>query len=374
MVHYSLSAQITVIFMLTVSVVSAATQFSFYRLARGVPGLRDWAAAMALMVVFSVLTIARPALPAFISIIVTNAIILGVEVIVHQGVRRFCGLRRAWAAPLAVAAACLAPLCFLYGADEYAYLILRVILYSAAAGTIEAMSAAVLLRTLPGEGGGRRIAAGFFGLVALLSLVRSLWMIADSPDPHGEPMVGIGSWLIYSYGLLIVLLTFAATAVLSVEGLRREMGRRIDDGERLTRELEEQLRGAGRADGDWLFDAGRWTLAAPGEEPVSLTASEARVLGRLLAMPGQPVSREALCEALGWVTTGAEARNVDGLISRLRRKFSRSTATFPVRSVRNAGYVIDGSARSLAREPAAEAPPMPRRAGRLAKTRSPAAP
>jgi DNA-binding response OmpR family regulator len=58
----------------------------------------------------------------------------------------------------------------------------------------------------------------------------------------------------------------------------------------------------------------------------------------LLAQTGEALSREQLCETLGWPLSSDGARNIDGLIYRLRRKFPELRDSFPIKAVRNAGY------------------------------------
>lgn len=90
----------------------------------------------------------------------------------------------------------------------------------------------------------------------------------------------------------------------------------------------------------WLFDAAAWTLTAPDGVLVRLSGAEYNVVSLLARDPGAPVSRDSMFQALGKIASGPEDRSLDALLSRLRRKFTASTCSFPVKSVRGIGYVL----------------------------------
>jgi two-component system response regulator CpxR len=71
--------------------------------------------------------------------------------------------------------------------------------------------------------------------------------------------------------------------------------------------------------------------------PLDLTSAEFALLERLLRRAGHPVSREELAKAaLGRVGSAGLDRNVDTLVSKLRRKLGREEA---IKTVRNIGYL-----------------------------------
>lgn len=90
----------------------------------------------------------------------------------------------------------------------------------------------------------------------------------------------------------------------------------------------------------WVFDTERWTLSSPTGEEVRLSGAEHTVLMALTQQPGQPVSRDVLFNALGKQPTGPEDRSLDVVVSRLRRKYTDSAVTLPIRSARGVGYVF----------------------------------
>lgn len=96
---------------------------------------------------------------------------------------------------------------------------------------------------------------------------------------------------------------------------------------------------------EWAFDAERWTLAAPNGQEARLSAAEYRLIAALVAVAGQPLSRDELFAALGRPASGEGDRSLDVLMSKLRRKFV--SVTVPIQSVRNVGYVFPKPVKQL---------------------------
>jgi two-component system response regulator CpxR len=71
--------------------------------------------------------------------------------------------------------------------------------------------------------------------------------------------------------------------------------------------------------------------------PLDLTSAEFALLERLLRRAGEPVSRDELAQAaLGRVGSAGLDRNVDTLVSKLRRKLGNEET---IKTVRNIGYL-----------------------------------
>ena len=97
------------------------------------------------------------------------------------------------------------------------------------------------------------------------------------------------------------------------------------------------------ADCVWRFDAARWTLSLPERPPVRLSMAEKIVLEQLLGRAGQVASRDKLVELLSRQHIRVYSRNLDALISRLRRKAERVCGgKLSILSARNIGYVFTG--------------------------------
>jgi len=78
-----------------------------------------------------------------------------------------------------------------------------------------------------------------------------------------------------------------------------------------------------------------------GGRPLDLTSAEFALLERLLRRAGQPVTRDELAHAaLGRVGTAGLDRNVDTLVSKLRRKLGGEDS---IKTVRNIGYLYAAS-------------------------------
>lgn len=99
----------------------------------------------------------------------------------------------------------------------------------------------------------------------------------------------------------------------------------------------------------WRLDPASWRLTAPNETTVQLTATEFACLSRLSECRGSPVSRGDLIAALDRPSMRYNDRNLDALISRLRRKVDRACGVeLPVSVVYGVGYVFRSEAESKA--------------------------
>lgn len=97
-----------------------------------------------------------------------------------------------------------------------------------------------------------------------------------------------------------------------------------------------------QATASWRLILGAWELKAPGGLVIKLTAQESAFLQVLVEQAGQTVNRKKIVQSLGKNFTDYDPRNLDVLILRLRKKVASVTsATFPVKTVHGAGYVIE---------------------------------
>ncbi len=100
--------------------------------------------------------------------------------------------------------------------------------------------------------------------------------------------------------------------------------------------------GAG-APGPWIFRARKWLLESPTGHAVKLSSMELQILDRLVASPGEPVSRIELMRHAGRPDTEDAGRGLDLIIFRLRRKVEKDCGlALPVVSARGKGYVFAG--------------------------------
>lgn len=93
----------------------------------------------------------------------------------------------------------------------------------------------------------------------------------------------------------------------------------------------------------WVLSKSTQNILSPGGQAQDLTHSEFTLLNILAEKSGEPVDRQTLCVALGRPPLGPDDRNLDVLVSRLRKKFSAADGdTLPLRSARNIGYIFYG--------------------------------
>jgi DNA-binding response OmpR family regulator len=97
------------------------------------------------------------------------------------------------------------------------------------------------------------------------------------------------------------------------------------------------------ASGRWRLETNDWCLVAPNGTLLALTAPERCVLQRLFAAAGQPVEREALVTALAGSDRDFDARRLDALVHRLRRKAEvQAETTLPLVATRGIGFLFAG--------------------------------
>lgn len=90
----------------------------------------------------------------------------------------------------------------------------------------------------------------------------------------------------------------------------------------------------------WLFDEAGEMLIAPGGDCARLSPLETAMLAALRARQGEPLTRVELAEAAG-ISPGADYRNLDAAMFRLRRKIERDTRQpSPIRTVHGVGYQL----------------------------------
>lgn len=98
---------------------------------------------------------------------------------------------------------------------------------------------------------------------------------------------------------------------------------------------------------DHIFDAKGMSLVDLEGREIALTTLEFAVLQALVTRPRQVLSREALLElvhASGWK---GSARNIDNLVSRIRKKVVTKDGRSLVKTVRGAGYMFSAETTSV---------------------------
>ncbi len=91
---------------------------------------------------------------------------------------------------------------------------------------------------------------------------------------------------------------------------------------------------------DFIFDTSAMALTAPSGDEVSLTTLEFSVLKTLVTHAREVLSRDFLLESVHAANWAGSDRNIDNLVSRIRKKMTAPGSAPPVRTVRGVGYMF----------------------------------
>lgn len=92
---------------------------------------------------------------------------------------------------------------------------------------------------------------------------------------------------------------------------------------------------------DWRLEDTSWCLTSPCGTQVQLTATEFACIAKLMKARGSAIPRQDLIAALDRPSMRYNERNLDGLISRLRRKVAQFCGMeLPISVVYGVGYVF----------------------------------
>jgi DNA-binding response OmpR family regulator len=95
----------------------------------------------------------------------------------------------------------------------------------------------------------------------------------------------------------------------------------------------------------WMLNEMQWSLITPNGLCVKLTQSEIKFLNPLMRQPGAPVEREALVASLGHKPDYYDARRMEVMVRRLRKKIEQlGDDTLPVDTVYGRGFVFTAKA------------------------------
>ncbi|WP_310566570.1 response regulator transcription factor [Hydrogenophaga sp.] len=93
----------------------------------------------------------------------------------------------------------------------------------------------------------------------------------------------------------------------------------------------------------WMLDAMNWSLLSPDGVSIELTNNERSLMRRLAQTPGQPVSRDEIARALGVQPQAYDARRLEVLVRRLRKKADACLGyPFPLQTAHRVGYAFLG--------------------------------
>ncbi|KXO73008.1 response regulator transcription factor [Brucella anthropi] len=96
--------------------------------------------------------------------------------------------------------------------------------------------------------------------------------------------------------------------------------------------------------GLWMLNSAGWTLTAPNQQIIKLTATEFAFMKALCDRSGEIVQREGLAETLAGQRSNFDKRYLDAVVSRLRRKIeSQAQLPAPIMVVYGVGYTFTGA-------------------------------
>jgi DNA-binding response OmpR family regulator len=92
---------------------------------------------------------------------------------------------------------------------------------------------------------------------------------------------------------------------------------------------------------DWKIDSVEWNLVTPEGHLVSLTPQEYQFLNALNNAPSRVMTRTQIVQALGKHEDTYDARSLDALVLRLRKKVAAVTRqSLPLKTVHGTGYSL----------------------------------
>lgn len=94
----------------------------------------------------------------------------------------------------------------------------------------------------------------------------------------------------------------------------------------------------------WTLQKSLMSLTTPDGHTFGLSGAEFRVLEKLFENKGEATSKDTLIKAStgSCAPTVQQIRSLEVLLSRLRRRLTTDTGPFPVKSLRNVGYIFHG--------------------------------
>ncbi|MGH6763712.1 MAG: response regulator transcription factor [Phyllobacterium sp.] len=114
----------------------------------------------------------------------------------------------------------------------------------------------------------------------------------------------------------------------------------------LLRRTEDQSDATDNNTGDnWVLDSRHWTLTAPNQRSLKLTATEFALVSALCKRGGGICDREELVGAIARPAAHFDNRHLDAVVSRLRRKIGeRTNLQGPIKVVYGVGYTFTAPA------------------------------
>lgn len=120
-----------------------------------------------------------------------------------------------------------------------------------------------------------------------------------------------------------------------IEAAIRSLLRRTGDQSEITNGIEDR----------WVLDRRNWTLTAPNQRSLKLTATEFALVSTLCKHGGGICERDELVQTIARPRAHFDNRHLDAVVSRLRRKIAEHTnLRVPIKVVYGVGYTFTDSA------------------------------
>ena len=95
---------------------------------------------------------------------------------------------------------------------------------------------------------------------------------------------------------------------------------------------------------EWMYNADTFILKTPNKDQIRFTTTEGTIFKTLVASVGQIVSRQEIVRALGKNEAAYDARNLDVMVMRIKKKIAaNSLAPLVIKTVHGVGYCIPGN-------------------------------
>ena len=95
---------------------------------------------------------------------------------------------------------------------------------------------------------------------------------------------------------------------------------------------------------EWIYNADTFVLKTPAKDQVRFTTTEGTIFLTLVQSVGKVVSRQDIVRALGKNELAYDARNLDVMVMRIKKKIaSISRAPLVVKTVHGVGYCVPGN-------------------------------
>ena len=168
-------------------------------------------------------------------------------------------------------------------------------------------------------------------------------LVVDRMLPDGDGLDVVAEVTQRHRQMGVVMFTARDAGIDKVDGLRRGADHYLTKPVRLEELLAviESLARRVSQSSDWKIDSVEWTVITPEGHVVSLTPQEYQFLNALNNAPSRVLTRQQIVHALGKHEDNYDARSLDALVLRLRKKVAAVTRQpLPLKTVHGTGYSL----------------------------------